>query len=277
MCEQGTSRSEDAEVWRAALRDAACAGCDALPEIVRSGGGSEPADRLAELDCLEPADRRNRSGELSAHAIVCLFALLWHCDLAEEAEAAAALLARHPAAAAPDRAVPQALAELAEHHLPRAAAAPAGFAALWRHAAACLLARSAEPPAEPRDWVIEAAIPCTCPSCRLLESFCADPVETTLRLPLRKELRRHVHWIIEDHRLDLTHETERIGRPYTLVCTKTRAAYERRCAQYAVDIAHMRLLVRAASRVPDAEHEGEMRRLRASMQQSTSVAEIRCQ
>ncbi len=270
LCEQETTRSEEAEVWRTALRDAACAACDALPEVVRSDGGSEPAARLEELDYLEPTDRRSRSEELSAHAIRCLFALLWHCDLAEEAEAAVVLFARHPAAAAPDRAVPQALAELAEIHLPRGAAAPAGFAVLWRHAAGFLLARSAKPPVEPRDWVIEADIPCNCPSCRLLKSFCADPVKTTLRLPLRKDLRRHVHGIIEDHGLDLTHETERVGRPYTLVCTKTRAAYERRCAQYAVDIAHMRMLVRAASRAPDAEHEGELRRLRASIQQSTA-------
>ena len=253
-------------MWRAALRDAACAACDALPEIVRSGGATEAADRLEELDYLESADRRNRSAELSAHAIRCLFALLGHCDMTEEAEAAAVLLSQSPAAAAPDRAVPQALAELAEHHPPRGAAAPAGFTALGRHAAACLLARSAEPPAEPRDWVVEADIPCTCPSCRLLKSFCADPVESTLRLPLRKDLRRHVHGIIEDHGLDLTHETERIGRPYTLVCTKTRGAYERRRAQYAVDIAHMRLLARAASRASDAGRGGELRRLHASIE-----------
>ena len=270
LYEQETSRSEEAEVWRAALRDAACAACDALPEIVQSGGGVKPADRIEEIDYLEPADRRSRSGELSAHAIRCLFALLWHCDLAEEAEAASVLLAKNPAAAAPDRAVPQALEELAEHHLLRSVAAPAGFAALWRHAAACLLARSAEPPAEPRDWVIEAAVSCTCPSCRLLKSFCADPIETTLRLPLRKELRRHVHTIIDGNGLDLTHETERIGRPYTLVCTKTRGAYERRRVQYAVDISHMRMLAKTASRASDAGHGGELRRLRASIHRSAT-------
>ena len=275
LCEQETSRSEEAEVWRTALRDAARAACDALPEIVQSGGAAEHPDRIEELDYLESADRRNRSAELSAHAIRCLFALLWHCDLAEEAEAAALLLAQNPAVAAPDRVVPQVLVELAEHHLPRGAAAPAGFAALWRHAAACLLARSARPPAEPRDWVIEADIPCNCPSCRLLKSFCTDPVETTLRLPLRKDLRRHVHAIIDGHGLDLLHETERVGRPYTLVCTKTRGAYERRCAQYAVDITDMRLLVKAARSAPGAEHEGELRLLRAAIQQSATPGVIR--
>ena len=171
------------------------------------------------------------------------------------------LLTRHPAAATPDRAVPQALAELAAHHLTPGAAAP-GIATLWRHAADCLLARSTEPPDAPRDWVIEAdAVSCTCASCRLLRAFCADPVETTLRLPLRKELRRHVHGIIDSHGLDLLHETERVGRPYTLVCTKTRGAYERRCAEYAVDIAHLRLLVTATRGSPDAVHGDELRKL----------------
>ena len=68
------------------------------------------------------------------------------------------------------------------------------------------------PPGPPQ---IEAAISCTCPSCRRLKSFCADPEATTLRLPLRKELRRHVHGIIDGNGLDMTHETERSGRPYT--------------------------------------------------------------
>ena len=167
--------------------------------------------------------------------------------------------------------MPQALAELA-HHAPKGAAEPAGFAALWRHAAVCLRTRSAQPPAEPDDWVIEAAISCTCPSCRRLKSFCADPEATTLRLPLRKELRRHVHGIIDGNGLDMTHETERSGRPYTLVCTKTRGAYERRRAQYAVDIAHMRLLVAAAQQkgAPEAALLGELAQLRTAIE-ATSV------
>ena len=60
---------------------------------------------------------------------------------------------------------------------------------------------------------------------------------------LRKETAPARPHDLDGNGLGLTHETERIGRPYTLVCTKTRGAYERRRAQYAVDIAHMRLLV----------------------------------
>ena len=119
---------------------------------------------------------------------------------------------------------------------------PAGFVTLWRHAASSLLARSARPPEEPADGVIATRSPCSCPHCRSLQAFCDDPAPTTLRLPLRKELRRHVHGVIDRLRLDIRHETERKGSPYTLVCTKTRGAWKRRCALYAEDIAHLRLL-----------------------------------
>lgn len=50
------------------------------------------------------------------------------------------------------------------------------------------------------------------------------------------ELRRHLHATIDAHRLDMFHETERRGRPYTLVCTKSRASHERRLAPYAQDV-----------------------------------------
>jgi hypothetical protein len=87
-----------------------------------------------------------------------------------------------------------------------------------------------------------------------------------LRLPLRKELRRHLHQLINSHGLDLLHETERKGRPFTLVCTKTRAGHERRLAQYAEDITHMRRLVEAAERagVADVAGAGELDRLRSA-------------
>ena len=102
--------------------------------------------------------------------------------------------------------------------------------------------RSGDSGTEPADWAIATRIPCTCPHCRRLQAFCDDPAATTLGLPLRKELRRDVHGVIDRLRLDIRHETERKGSPYTLVCTKTRGAWKRRCALYAEDIAHLRLL-----------------------------------
>ena len=56
---------------------------------------------------------------------------------------------------------------------------------------------------------------------------------------MRKERRRHLHYIIQEHRCDLTHVTERRGSPQTLVCTKTKATYEVKLAQYNLDVKHL--------------------------------------
>jgi hypothetical protein len=44
----------------------------------------------------------------------------------------------------------------------------------------------------------------------------------------------------------MTHVTERVGSPQTLVCTKDRRTFERRMTQYREEIAAMRRLVRLA-------------------------------
>ncbi|MBR9908855.1 MAG: 2OG-Fe(II) oxygenase [Gammaproteobacteria bacterium] len=54
----------------------------------------------------------------------------------------------------------------------------------------------------------------------------------TYNLRLAKSRRRHLHDMIDRHGCDLTHVTERRGRPFTLVCTKTIASYERALAVY---------------------------------------------
>ena len=225
----------------------------ALEAAARAAGAAFPP-ALAAAAAGTPAARRGSARPLSAHAISSLLLVTWRYGLAEEAEAAARLLVERPAAAPPQRALPKALAETAEVcGMADSAEAPAGFVTLWRHAASSLLARSAQPPEEPADWVIAARIPCSCPHCRRLQAFCDDPAATTLRLPLRKELRRHVHGVIDRLGLDIRHETERKGSPYTLVCTKTRGAWKRRRAEYAEDIAHLRLLAAAEpSRAADA-------------------------
>jgi hypothetical protein len=77
---------------------------------------------------------------------------------------------------------------------------------------------------------------------------------------VRKERRQHLHQQIDRHRLDMTHLTVRTGSPQTLICSKTRATYERRCRQYNEDLASM-----AALRPLIGETDGEVRTLRARM------------
>ena len=70
--------------------------------------------------------------------------------------------------------------------------------------------------------------------------------------------------LVDGHRLDIRHETERRGRPYTLICTKTRRAYERRCSRYTDDIAHMRLLITAEPGA-NAAYQSKLQQLRAAV------------
>lgn len=103
-----------------------------------------------------------------------------------------------------------------------------------------LESRAADPPREPADWRRESNIPCTCADCRELSHFLNDPKTKTLRLPLAKQRRQHLHQTINGNKLDLTHVTERSGRPFTLVCTKTSASYERAVQAHQVDLKHLR-------------------------------------
>ena len=55
--------------------------------------------------------------------------------------------------------------------------------------------------------------------------------------------------MIDRHRLDMTHMTERVGSPQTLVCTKDRRTFDRRMKQYHDEIAAMRTLVKIAPKL----------------------------
>ena len=145
----------------------------------------------------------------------------------------------------------------------------AAYTPLWRHAAAFLLARSATAPEAPRDWRIASDIDCDCRHCAKLRAFCQNPAAKTERFPLRKDLRKHLHRIIDAHRLDMSHVTERRGRPYTLVCTKNRASYRRRLTEYDKDVSWMRSLIRSAPSGEWAEVcATELERLRDAVAES---------
>ncbi len=263
LCEREQSPADGEAPRRSSLEAAARAASAVFPAAVASAAGAEPGAR------------RGKARPLSARAIRSLLLVTWRLGLAAEAEATARLLMECPEAAAPQRALPRALAETAEIcGMAGGAAAPAGFAALWRHAASSLLARSAQPPEEPVDWVIATRIPCNCPQCQRLQAFCDDPAATTLRLPLRKELRRHLHGVIDRLGLDIRHQTERKGSPYTLVCTKTRGAWQRRCAQYADDVAHLRLLAEAvpSSGVAADACAADLQQVQAALARSAAAA-----
>ena len=219
--------------WRDVLGESVRAAVAALPEALKP----RAARRVVTWP---PEPQRQRFADA---AIRDLFILAWRCGLAGEAEAAAAIIVKHPETATPERTIPAALKALARE---KGLADSAAYFAIWRHSADALLSCSAEPPKAPRDWAIPAELDCDCEHCARLEAFCEDPVAQVGRFPLRKDLRMHLHQQIDGHRLDMFHVTERRGRPYTLVCTKNRASHERRLAEYAEDVEWMSLLARIA-------------------------------
>ena len=138
---------------------------------------------------------------------------------------------------------------------------------LWSCAAEALLARAGQPPAPPTDWRQTVRIGCACEDCRELQAFARDPDEQVHRFRVRKDRRRHLHSQIDRHGLDVTHVTERKGSPQTLVCTKTRRSYERKCAAYREDIAALGVLADLVGRPPKAL-AGQVKRIAAALERA---------
>jgi hypothetical protein len=67
--------------------------------------------------------------------------------------------------------------------------------------------------------------------CDDLRAFLRDPTGTRFEWPLAKDRRAHVHRRIDAAELPVEHQTRRVGRPYTLVLTKTEALFEREAQQ----------------------------------------------
>jgi hypothetical protein len=106
-----------------------------------------------------------------------------------------------------------------------------GLEALYGHVVDALAAALAAPERSPDDWTIEPPTGCDCALCRELASFLRDRERTRRAWPLAEQQRRHVHEVIGNNRLPVSHTTIREGRPYTLVLTKQAALFEREAAE----------------------------------------------
>jgi hypothetical protein len=118
-------------------------------------------------------------------------------------------------------------------------------AAMKRLHAACLShleARAAEPLEAPSDWVRADDIRCKCEPCTALGRFLVSPATETWTLKAAQQVRSHVEGEIKTARADLDVRTEERGRPYSLICRKNRASYERRVGQRQQDLADIAAL-----------------------------------
>ncbi|MBK1722757.1 2OG-Fe(II) oxygenase [Thiocystis violacea] len=96
--------------------------------------------------------------------------------------------------------------------------------------------RLAEPLAPPADWARPAQVRCSCRDCAQLTVFLASPTEPVWRFKANEPQRKHLEQSVRANRCDLDLATETRGRPYTLVCTKNQASYERRLRQREQDL-----------------------------------------
>ncbi len=183
-----------------------------------------------------------------------LFEALGPLAMPELGDAAAAALVARPQTFVPDTVLVPALTHLHQQKADSGVNASACFT-LWKHSAEFLLTRSEFPPEPPKDWAQPVKIEHRCADCRELETFAADPEAQVHRFRVRQDRRQHLHGMIEHYDLDMTHQTERVGSPQTLVCTKTRRKYQQRCKQYAKDIEAFQTLLAMAGDLPRESHQ----------------------
>ncbi len=244
------------EAWREVLSDAVAAALSGLDTAFQSESEVRPDEENcrpagAWLRLLARHGRAQQEKWIDHQAISGLLILANGLGLHDESGAAAEVICGYPHIVTPDRILPSALAQMHKRGtLPETTA----YGVLWRQSADVLLKRSSTAPAKPTSWTIAADINCECELCTRLTAFCDDPARREERFKVRSDLRGHLHRTIDRHRLDLDHETERDGSPYTLVCTKNRASHERRLAEYAEDLRHMGSL---HARAPVGEQRGD--------------------
>jgi hypothetical protein len=115
---------------------------------------------------------------------------------------------------------------------------PSRAPAFERLRTACLnhlRARIALPLEPPKDWRRRHDLPCACADCTDLSRFLADPADQRWVFKAATPRREHLERTIRTARCDVDTVTTTQGRPYSLVCTKNQASYQRQVTQRARD------------------------------------------
>ncbi len=205
---------------------------------------------------------RQRQPGLAPEFLVNLFSALRHLKGQSVCNAAADRIASRQEVFPPTTLVVPAIERICDQFDSIPLALERAMQTLWTSAAEFLLQRSEVPPQPPADWRLTAKVSCTCADCRELQAFARDPGERVHRFRVKKERRSHLHQTIDRHRLDMTHVTERVGSPQTLVCTKDRRTFKARMEEYRSEIAAMRTLAELAPKSAGAG--GLCRRMQAA-------------
>jgi predicted 2-oxoglutarate/Fe(II)-dependent dioxygenase YbiX len=208
----------------------------ATADIDLRGAASRLVDSLPGDKSRDTSDRPLRGGgQPSETMVVDLIEALETIDPRLADRAAAHILAQRKTYGLDEILVP-AMRELTKRD-------GAAVAALRHAALAHLQARTAEPLAPPADWRRDSKLGCKCEKCTALARFLDDPNEQTWRCAASEFYRSHVQTTIMNAQCDVKTTTEKRGRPYTLICTKTQASYARRARQRDKDLRDIALLM----------------------------------
>lgn len=120
---------------------------------------------------------------------------------------------------------------------------------LWDIIIAHLQKRLAENLKPPADWQRDSLIKCSCKDCAELSQFLNSPGQKQWAFKAAEARRGHVQHSIHGHQCDLDFMTEKKSRPYSLVCTKNQASYERRVDLYKNDKKALACLITRQSQV----------------------------
>jgi hypothetical protein len=105
-----------------------------------------------------------------------------------------------------------------------------------------LRARTAPELTAPKDWRRDNALSCKCKHCSEFGQFLADAGQKIWALRAVEHERSHVEENIKRAKCDVDVTTDRRGRPYTLLCTKNTASYDRAMKQRVQDMADLKRL-----------------------------------
>lgn len=105
---------------------------------------------------------------------------------------------------------------------------------IWKWSVGKLEERIARPLPDPEDLAVDFRSDCDCQWCDELNEFLEDSERESIRIPVRKEIRKHLYRLINNV-LQLDASTIRQGSPYTWVCTKVATMHETQLEEVASD------------------------------------------
>ncbi len=194
---------------------------------------------LSERANLPPLERWARPAPVDASLIDDLLTALCHIGATSLADRVTSHMLANPQSFSLDNIVIPAVMRLTENQQTK------NIDSVKRLRAACLShlhARIALPLAPPANFERTSAVACRCSHCIELSRFLANSTQKTWAFKASEHHRSHVSSSIRENGCDLDCVTSTNGRPYSLVCTKNQASYERRVRQRKSDLEYVKRL-----------------------------------